>query len=247
MWTPVLTPTLYQHPTSSPCIHIRRTGARIDSFSHSHSGRIRVFILSLADARYPSATMMFCTTFLSTPADELVCEGGVGEVKGGGRSSPVGVVPGQGLGPGGCLSTLHCLVLPQEELCQSLAYRQGDGPCSNSAVGKRMLLEVNRATSFGREDRGGGGCGARKHRSRSVSPALGRRPASPAKDWFKGMVARGTWHYALPSAWAPLGRICGPVGLQCVGSVSEWARVQHPALAPWTVKRKESLEEFFVR
>ena len=193
MWTPVLTPTLYQHPTSSPCIHIRRTGARIDSFSHSHSGRIRVFILSLADARYPSATMMFCTTFLSTPADELVCEGGVGEVKGGGRSSPVGVVPGQGLGPGGCLSTLHCLVLPQEELCQSLAYRQGDGPCGNSAVGKRMLLEVNRATSFSRDDRGGGGCGARKHRSRSVSPALGRRPASPAKDWFKGMVARGTW------------------------------------------------------
>ncbi|XP_030197443.1 neural Wiskott-Aldrich syndrome protein isoform X3 [Gadus morhua] len=142
--------------------------------------------------------MMFCTTFLSTPADELVCEGGVERAKGGGRSSPTGMVPGQALGPGGCLSTLRCLVLPQEELCQSLAYCHGDGPRGNSVLGKRMLLEVNRATSFGGgDDRGGGGCGARKQRSRSVSPAMGRRPVSPARDWFKGMVARGP---ALPMA-----------------------------------------------
>ena len=164
------------------------------------------YLSLLADARSPSATMMFCTTFLSTPADELVCEGGVERAKGGGRSSPTGMVPGQALGPGGCLSTLRCLVLPQEELCQSLAYCHGDGPRGNSVLGKRMLLEVNRATSFGGgDDRGGGGCGARKQRSRSVSPAMGRRPVSPARDWFKGMVARGRWTLHPTFCMAPPG------------------------------------------
>ena len=46
--------------------------------------------------------MMFCTTFLSAPSEE---PGGDGGGDGGG-----------GVTPGGCLSTLHCLVLPQEDL-----------------------------------------------------------------------------------------------------------------------------------
>ncbi|KAK0131072.1 Neural Wiskott-Aldrich syndrome protein [Merluccius polli] len=155
--------------------------------------RFRVQVTDLVGRRQrKSATMMFCTTFLSTPADELGCEGG-GGIDRGGRSSPVGVVPGPALGRAGCLSTLHCLVLPQEELYQSLSYRSGGG----GVVGKRMLLEVNRTTSCGGEDRGAGGSGARRHRSRSVSPALCRRPMSPARDWFKGIVAKGP---ALPMA-----------------------------------------------
>lgn len=112
----------------------------------------------------------------------------------------MGAAPGQALGPGSCLSTLHCLVLPQEELYrQSLSYRHGTRG-SSSAVGKGMLLEVHRTSSCGGDDgddegMGGGGCsgGARRHRSRSVSPALGRRTASPARDWFKGIVSKGMW------------------------------------------------------
>lgn len=152
---------------------------------------------------------MFCTTTLSAPeADEPGCEGG------GGRSFPPaaggGVMHGRALGGplGDCLSTLHCLVLPQEEMYQSLSYRHGDGNRGGGGgggVGKRMLLQVNRATSCGEEDGGvgggggGGGGGTRRHRSRSVSPALGRRPRSPAMDWFKGIVARGMWTPSHPT------------------------------------------------
>lgn len=46
-------------------------------------------------------TMMFCTTFLSTPSEELT-DGG----------APL---------PGGCLAPLHCLVLPQDELYGQLS------------------------------------------------------------------------------------------------------------------------------
>ncbi|CAB1419005.1 unnamed protein product [Pleuronectes platessa] len=60
-----------------------------------------------------SSTMMFCTTFLSAPSEELNPEGsGVG----GGTA-----MGGGGLGPGSCLSSLHCLVLPQDDLYPSLS------------------------------------------------------------------------------------------------------------------------------
>ena len=188
----MLTPTLEPVRTSTQHLYpVFRSG---ESEPESISSLILAsdgfhYLFCFADARSSSATMMFCTTFLSTPADELGCEGGGGTDRGG-RSSPVGVGPGPALVRAGCLSTLHCLVLPQEELYQSLSYRSGGG---GGVVGKRMLLEANRTTSCGGEDRGAGGTGARRHRSRSVSPALCRRPMSPARDWFKGIVAKGMW------------------------------------------------------
>lgn len=50
--------------------------------------------------------MMFCTTFLSAPSEELHCE----------ASRTRGGAPGGGgAGPGRCLSSLRCVVPPQDE------------------------------------------------------------------------------------------------------------------------------------
>lgn len=51
--------------------------------------------------------MMFCTTFLSAPSEELHCE--ASRTRG-------GALGGEGVGPGSCLSSLRCMLLPQDEL-----------------------------------------------------------------------------------------------------------------------------------
>lgn len=68
--------------------------------------------------------MMFCTTFLSAPSEELA------------EGVPL---------PGGCLAPLHCLVLPQDELygplsepVARLSLRHGHG-CSPLDVGHLLL------------------------------------------------------------------------------------------------------------
>lgn len=123
--------------------------------------------------------MMFCTTFLSAPSEELGDGCAEGCVGGGGG----------GVTPGGCLSTLHCLVLPQEELyaplssapehaagASRLSLCHGERACG--MVGK-MLLEVNMAACGGQTVR----CSERRRRSRSASPAPGK---SPGRDRQKG-------------------------------------------------------------
>ncbi|XP_070997427.1 actin nucleation-promoting factor WASL-like isoform X5 [Oncorhynchus clarkii lewisi] len=108
--------------------------------------------------------MMFCTTFLSSPSEDL-SEGG-----------------GGGIHPGGCLSTLHCLILPQEELyappsdpTNRLSLRHGDQACG--VVGE-MLLDVNMAAAGGcKGDRGGRkGDGTPCDCSPSVSPSVRKSP-----------------------------------------------------------------------
>lgn len=125
--------------------------------------------------------MMFCTTFLSAPSEELNCEGG-----GGGTA-----VGGGGLGPGSCLSSLHCLVLPQDELYPSLSdptARLSICPeeRAHSLVGK-MLLDVGVSACAAREE---GGCiwdRVRRRRSRSASPSPSKTPKSPCSESVKGM------------------------------------------------------------
>nr|XP_057933106.1 WASP like actin nucleation promoting factor b isoform X3 [Doryrhamphus excisus] len=123
--------------------------------------------------------MMFCTTFLSTPSEDLPCEGGGGASPGSG-----------GLGPASCLSSLHCLVLPQDELYPNLsenahAARQLS-VCSEvrarNFIGD-MLLDVSRCRerdSRGIWDR------VRRRRSRSASPLPSKTPKSPCSESVKG-------------------------------------------------------------
>lgn len=130
---------------------------------------------------------MFCTTFLSAPSEELNCEG-----SGGG-----GAVGGGGLGPGSCLSSLHCLVLPQDEL-----YPSASDPtarlsiCSKERAHKlvgKMLLDVSMTTCGPRD----GGCiwdRVRRRRSRSASPLPSKTPKSPCSESVKGMCfSWGAW------------------------------------------------------
>lgn len=128
--------------------------------------------------------MMFCTTFLSAPSEELNCEGGGGTA-------------GGGLGPGSCLSSLHCLVLPQDELYPPLsdpAVRLSICPeeRARSLVGK-MLLDVSLTTCTARQE---GGCiwdRVRRRRSRSASPSPGETPTSPRPESLRGTwCSRGT-------------------------------------------------------
>lgn len=132
-----------------------------------------------------TATMMFCTTFLSAPSEDLNCEGstGGGDTGGGGGE-------GGGLGPGSCLSSLHCLVLPQDELYPSLSdptARLSICPReqAHSLVGK-MFLDVS-LSSCGESD---GGCiwdRVRRRRSRSASPSPIKTRKSPCRESVKGM------------------------------------------------------------
>lgn len=125
----------------------------------------------------PSATMMFCTTFLSSPSEDHNCEGG------GGTS-------GGGLGPGSCLSSLHCLVLPQDELYPPLSdstTRLSICPDerARSLVGK-VLLDVSLTTCTARQE---GGCiwdRVRRRRSRSASPSPTETPKSPRPQSVRG-------------------------------------------------------------
>lgn len=124
--------------------------------------------------------MMFCTTFLSAPSEELNCE------VGGGRA-PVG---GGGLGPSTCLSSLHCLVLPQDELYPSLSVPTARlSICPEERARKfvgKMLVDVGMTTCRERE----GGCiwdRVRKQRSRSASPLPSKTLKSPCSEIVKGM------------------------------------------------------------
>lgn len=122
--------------------------------------------------------MMFCTTFLSNPSEELNCDGG------GAAAAAVG---GGGLGPC-CLSSLHCLVLPQDELYPPLSNPAARlSLCTEeracSFVGK-MLLDVNLSPCRS----GGGRCiwdRVRRRHSRSASPS--QNSHSPCRDDSRGM------------------------------------------------------------
>lgn len=136
-----------------------------------------VFIWLLNSHAWRAATMMFCTTFLSAPSEDLGCESG---------GDKAALADG-GLGPGSCLSSLHCLVLPQDELYTSLSEPTThlsicpkDQTCS--LVGK-MLFDVG-VTTCGTRD---GGCiwdKVRRRRSRSASPSPSK---SPCSERVKGM------------------------------------------------------------
>ena len=121
--------------------------------------------------------MMFCTTFLSAPSEDPNYE-----VNGGGGGG------GGGLSPGSCLTSLHCLVLPQDELYPpnapvSVPSREG----AQNLVDK-MLLGVGMSTCVAKE----GGCiwdRVRRRRSRSASPSPSKTPKSPCSESFKGTEA----------------------------------------------------------
>ncbi|XP_055368003.1 WASP like actin nucleation promoting factor b isoform X4 [Betta splendens] len=123
--------------------------------------------------------MMFCTTFLSAPSEELGCEAAAGR-------APLG---GGGLGPAACLSSLHCLVLPQDELYPPLPdparpLSSSRDERAQSFVGK-VLLDVSVSPCRER----GGGCiwdRVRRQRSRSASPSPSKSPKSPRSPGVKG-------------------------------------------------------------
>lgn len=117
------------------------------------------------------ARMMFCTTFLSAPSEELGRERGAGGTAGTGGG-------GGGLGPAGCLSSLHCLVLPQEDLFPACG-----------AAEAPQLLEVGASGCRGRD----GGCmweSVRRRRSRSASPLPNKSPKSPRSPCAPGTSVR---------------------------------------------------------
>lgn len=162
--------TLFRKPQN--CIHIIFFRTRLF---------LGVWACSRRIAHAQSAfTMMFCTTFLSAPSEELGCEGG----------GAGGAAGGGGLSPGSCLSSLHCMVLPQDELYPSLSDPTAQlSVCpeerSCNLVGK-MLLDVSMTTCRARD----GGCiwdRVRRRRSRSASPSPSKTPKSPCSESVKGM------------------------------------------------------------
>ncbi|XP_077449726.1 actin nucleation-promoting factor WASL-like isoform X3 [Stigmatopora argus] len=111
---------------------------------------------------------MFCTTFSSAPSDDVA-----GESRGGGGGGPVG--GGRGLGPASCLSTLHCLVLPQDELWPNRA--------DSFQMRARSFTGDVKADTYG----DGGGIWERvRRRSRSVSPLPSKTAKSPCHHTVKG-------------------------------------------------------------
>ncbi|XP_057711137.1 WASP like actin nucleation promoting factor b isoform X3 [Corythoichthys intestinalis] len=113
--------------------------------------------------------MMFCTTFLSAPSEDIGCENCAGE---GGPS-------GGGLGPASCLSTLHCLVLPQDELYPN---RSDASQVRARSFTGDMLVDARADTcrdSRGIWDRV-------RRRSRSVSPLPSKTTKSPCHKTVKG-------------------------------------------------------------
>lgn len=121
-------------------------------------------------------TMMFCTTFLSAPSEDLGCDGtGSGPLHYG------------HLGPGSCLSSLHCLVLPQDELYPSLSERTGSiSVRSNETVGRLVGNVPLDAKASPKRDSGRIWDRVRGRRSRSASPSPSKTPQSPYKHSNKG-------------------------------------------------------------
>lgn len=145
--------------------------------------------LLASDALRSSARMMFCTTFLSAPSEEQNCDGGGGGEGGGGR------LRGADLGPGSCLSSLHCLVLPQDELNPVRSDSDSDARLSASPkdgaqkLVSRALLGVGGASLAARHD----DCiwdRVRRRRSRSASPSPSKTPKSLCNQSVKGRVGR---------------------------------------------------------
>lgn len=158
---------------SVTCLKIFDTYLEPGSTFISGSVSIWACFLQIVLAR-SAAMMMFCTTFLSAPSEDLGCEGG-----GGGF-----------VGPGSCLSSLHCLVLPQEELYTSFPDLTAPlSVCSDrqacSLVGK-TLLDVS-MTASGERD---GVCvweRVRWQRSRSASLSPSQPHKSLCNENGKGM------------------------------------------------------------
>lgn len=124
--------------------------------------------------------MMFCTTFLSAPSEELNCEAS-------GRGATMG---GGGLSPGSCLSSLHCLVLPQDELYPSLSDPTARlSICSEDRACNlvdKVLVDISVTTCNARSSR----CiwdNLRRRRSRSASPSPSKMPNSPCSKRVGGM------------------------------------------------------------
>lgn len=119
---------------------------------------------------------MFCTTFLSAPSEDLGYEGTGG--------TPLH------LGPGSCLSTLHCLVLPQDELYTSLSEQAGRVSVHSDertcGLVSNMLFDVGATTCSTQDSR----CiwdRVRGRRSRSASPSRSKIPQSPCRHRMNGM------------------------------------------------------------
>ncbi|XP_026002461.1 neural Wiskott-Aldrich syndrome protein-like isoform X3 [Astatotilapia calliptera] len=123
--------------------------------------------------------MMFCTTFLSAPSEELNCEAS-------GRGATMG---GGGLSPGSCLSSLHCLVLPQDELYPSLSDPTARlSICSEDRACNlvdKVLVDISVTTCNARSSR----CiwdNLRRRRSRSASPSPSKTPNRPCSKRVGG-------------------------------------------------------------
>ncbi|KAG7496609.1 neural Wiskott-Aldrich syndrome protein-like isoform X3 [Solea senegalensis] len=125
--------------------------------------------------------MMFCTTFLSAPSEDLNCEGGGG----GAAAAVVG-----GVSSGSCLTSLHCLILPQDDLYPSLSDQTARlSICAEEQTRNlmdKMLLDAGATTCAAR---GEGRCiwdRVRRRRSRSASPLPSKTPKSPCSQRVKG-------------------------------------------------------------
>lgn len=120
---------------------------------------------------------MFCTTFLSAPSEDLNCES-----SGGGR--------GEEVGGGTCLSSLHCLVLPQDELNPALSNRNAQlsiYPTERAhKLISKMLLDVS-VTTFGERDDGGIWDRVRRRHNRSASPSPSKSLKGPCSKNVTGM------------------------------------------------------------
>lgn len=142
------------------------------------------FSAGISCSRSP-ARMMFCTTFLSAPPEDQNCDEGGG---GGG-------LRGADLGPGSCLSSLHCLVLPQDEHHPVPSDSDSDARLSTfpregaQKLVSGALLGVSGASLAARHD----DCiwdWVRRRRSRSASPSPSKTPKSPCRQRVKGRAGR---------------------------------------------------------
>lgn len=118
--------------------------------------------------------MMFCTTFLSAPSEEIHCE--VDRNRGGQQG-------GGGMGRGSCLS-LHCVLLPRDEPNTSARVPV----CPSGRPPKPA-----RGPFLG--DRGDGGVWdrVRRRRGRSASPSPSKTQKNSRREGAKGMSERRPW------------------------------------------------------
>lgn len=126
-------------------------------------------------ARAPDAAMMFCTTFLSAPSEELHCE--ASRTRG-------GALGAEGVGPGSCVSSLRCAVLPQDELNTSACVAVCTTGRAHKWAGGPRLGD------------GGDGWfwyGARRRRGGSASPSPSKTQKNSPREGVKGMSEWRPW------------------------------------------------------